>query len=346
MTTDRLESTLSRYPGVARARVDRAPDGRLTARVLPWSAQDSVHGLTEVSPTETRFLHDEIFLGETYLQGGIVLRANAVVFDVGANIGMFALFVAARCPSATVHAFEPVPEVFAKLRANVDRYGVTAHLHEIGLSARDERIRFNYYPEISIMSCRTDYAAFDNEKHLIKNYIDHQRVSGPQGREDHLAAVEAILAKEFEYDYRTCQLRRTSSLIAESGVPVIDLLKIDVQRAELDVLRGIDSTQWDLVQQVVMEVHDEDGLPTSGRVGVVRSLLEENGFDVTVSESEILTGAGRFAVQAIRPSYAADPRPVVAALGNAGELDGAAIMAWLKENSDELPDAVTVVSSL
>jgi hypothetical protein len=37
------------------------------------------------------------------------------------------------------------------------------------------------------------------------------------------------------------------------------LLKVDVERAELDVLRGVREEHWPLVRQVAMEVHDGGG---------------------------------------------------------------------------------------
>jgi amino acid adenylation domain-containing protein len=59
--------------------------------------------------SETDFLYREIFEGEGYLRHGITLEANACVFDVGANIGMFSLFVAQHAPEATVYAFRRPP---------------------------------------------------------------------------------------------------------------------------------------------------------------------------------------------------------------------------------------------
>jgi hypothetical protein len=38
----------------------------------------------------------------------------------------------------------------------------------------------------------------------------------------------------------------------------VDLLKIDVERAELEVLNGIEQSDWSKIKQVVMEVHDTD----------------------------------------------------------------------------------------
>jgi len=56
-------------------------------------------------------------------------------------------------------------------------------------------------------------------------------------------------------------LRRLSDVIATEGVERIDLLKIDVQRAELDVL-SIESEDWAKIQQM-MEVHDVEGQENS-----------------------------------------------------------------------------------
>src|SRR2546429_4364399 len=143
-----IEGMLRRYPGIARARVLRGADGRLVAQVLPWgrhsvTADSGVLAeVAGVNMAEMRFLHDEIFVGEVYLRGGIVLREGAVVFDVGANIGMFSLFIGARCPSAEVYAFEPVPEVFAKLQQNVGERGITVRSLDYGLSDREQEISF------------------------------------------------------------------------------------------------------------------------------------------------------------------------------------------------------------
>ncbi len=353
-TDTEIEEELRRYPGIARARVSRAADGRLVARVLPWGTHSVTADpgvlaeLAVMNLAETRFLHDEIFVDEVYLRGGIVLRDQAVVFDVGANIGMFSLFVGARCPSATVYAFEPVPEVFAKLVRNVEERGLAVRPFDYGLSDRDQHVSFYYYPDISIMSCRHDYTNWDNEVDLIRRYVANERRNGPPGRAEHLAQVEGLAAKDFEFTERRCRLRRLSDVIDEACVGTIDLLKIDVQRAEYDVLQGIDVRHWPLVQQISMEVHDEAGSPTEGRVAQVTRRLADEGFTVDVEVEEMLRDTGRYAVHAIRPGYAADPRPVVAAAGAARPVEAEHVADWLSARlpASRLPDQVVVVDSL
>lgn len=349
-----IEEALRRYPGIARARVRRDAEGATVARVLPWGTHsvtaDSgvVADLAVMNMAETRFLHDEIFVDEVYLRGGIVLREDAVVFDVGANIGMFSLFVTARCPSARVYAFEPVPEVFAKLGRNVDDRGVDVRPFNVGLSDRDQEVSFYYYPNISIMSCRHDYINWENEIDLIKRYVANERRNGPPDRAEHLAEVEGLANRDFEFVERRCRLRRTSDVLDETGVATIDLLKIDVQRAEYDVLNGIAERHWPLIQQISMEVHDEAGSPTEGRVARVTERLAAEGFQVDVEVEEMLRDTGRYAVHAIRPGYADDPRPVVAAAGTARVVDPEHVAAWLSARlpADHLPDQVLVVDTL
>jgi FkbM family methyltransferase len=349
-----IEEALRCYPGIARARVRRDADGRLVARVLPWgtlsvTADSGVLAeLAVMNMAETRFLHDEIFVDEVYLRGGIVLRENAVVFDVGANIGMFSLFVGARCPSARVYAFEPVPEVFATLQRNVDARGLDVRPFNCGLSDRDQDVTFYYYPNISIMSTRHDYINWDNEVDLIKRYVDNERRNGPPGRAEHLAEVESLANKDFEFVETRCRLRRISDVLDETGVGVIDLLKIDVQRAEYDVLEGMADRHWPMVQQISMEVHDEADSPTEGRVAQVTRRLTDEGFQVDVEVEEMLRDTGRYAVHAIRPGYENDPRPVVAAAGTAQAVEPGRVTDWLSSRlpADRLPDRVVVVDAL
>ena len=65
----------------------------------------------------------------------------------------------------------------------------------------------------------------------------------------------------------------------------IDLLKIDVEGAELDVLRGIDTADWPHLRQIVLEVEDLDG--TLRRV---RDALMSRGFQIEVDQDPYLRG--------------------------------------------------------
>lgn len=51
---------------------------------------------------------------------GYEIRAEEVVIDIGANIGVFAIYAATRAPGIKVYAFEPFPENIRWLRRNVE----------------------------------------------------------------------------------------------------------------------------------------------------------------------------------------------------------------------------------
>ncbi|MGH7787496.1 MAG: FkbM family methyltransferase [Candidatus Binatia bacterium] len=71
-------------------------------------------------------LFKEIWFKDDYRLRNDRLPAGATVVDIGANIGMFALFAAAEQRAARVVAFEPFPESFALLQRNATRNHLTA----------------------------------------------------------------------------------------------------------------------------------------------------------------------------------------------------------------------------
>lgn len=48
-----------------------------------------------------------------------MIRADSVVYDIGAHFGFWAIALSRLCPSGKVFAFEPLPENLARLRQNV-----------------------------------------------------------------------------------------------------------------------------------------------------------------------------------------------------------------------------------
>jgi hypothetical protein len=78
---------------------------------------------------------------------------------------------------------------------------------------------------------------------------------------------------------------------------VVDLLKIDVERAELDVLRGITPEHWPRIRKVTLECHDIDGA-LDATVDLLRSTA---GFErVVVNQPPTLRGGTLFNIYASR----------------------------------------------
>jgi FkbM family methyltransferase len=266
---------------------------------VPLPAPGRVHvwpnGLRIVAQgrTEAEHFYEDIFEKEIYRRHGIELRDGACVFDVGANIGSFTLYVHQSCPGARIYSFEPAPPLFEKLRLNTALNGVDARLFNVGLSDREGTAELTFYPHSSGMS--SFHADKDQEKEVLRLHMQREREAGLEGVAELMGFAEDLLEARFRSETFECRLRTLSGVLDEQGVERIDLLKIDVQKAELAVLQGIRDEHWPRIGQVVLEVHDLDG-----RLGRIVSLLVQRGFRVTVEQDDILRGSMLYNLFAVR----------------------------------------------
>ncbi|MDA8207090.1 MAG: FkbM family methyltransferase [Thermaerobacter sp.] len=158
-----------------------------------------------------------------YFQSGspfeFPMNRRPVVVDAGANIGMFTLCVKSCFPAAEVHAFEPVPYVFAKARRNRDFNAFDRiHLNPVGLSRKPGTV------------------------HLT--VVAH----GTQG------TIAPDLVRSDPVDKIGVPSTTLDLYTSAHDVGEIDLLKIDVEGAELDVLEGSANTLA-RTRNIVMEYH-------------------------------------------------------------------------------------------
>lgn len=250
---------------------------------------------------ETRVLYHEVFESDAYWRNGLRLSPGEVVFDVGANIGMFGLAVAARFPGVVVHAFEPMPRVYPALVANArrcDAARIEAHAYGLGkasgkkLFAFDPRFTFASSAHVrdlaSLLPGRSGPGGWREavvEDFRITGLLDDgvlgESVKRMLSSTPSAAAFFAglVLRRAVSARLVRAEVKTLTEAVAAIAPDRIDLLKIDVEGAELDVLTGIAAPTWPLVRHVVVEVHD-----VAGRVERIRSLLEEQGFEVLVEQ--------------------------------------------------------------
>lgn len=315
-----IESVLKQHPGVQDAAValreNSRIDKRITAFIVPdqalahavrkllsyddEAAGDSLYELPnrmrifQNNKGETDYLYKEIFGERAYLKHGIKLKDGACIFDVGANIGMFTLFVARQCDDVKVYAFEPIPATFDILRRNVELYGINARLFQCGLSNRPGVETFFHYPHLSLMSGR--FADVVEEIEVVKRFELNQ-----QGFQDDSALrwneglLDELLGERLACKPVSCDLRSLSEIISADGVDTIDLLKIDAEKSEMEIFEGIVPEDWPKIKQVVVEVHDIEG-----RLERVLSLLRERGFEVEVAQETYLKKTNLHVVFGVR----------------------------------------------
>lgn len=129
--------------------------------------QFSIGDLYCTNELEVSGLIYEIFHQKSYLSDFLTLSPGAVVFDVGANIGIFSLFVLKQCHYDTeIYSFEPVPATFKCLKKNLARFKHNVHVYNAGIGnvPKDCSIDFTLFGESSVT------ATYKPTDKIISNY--------------------------------------------------------------------------------------------------------------------------------------------------------------------------------
>ncbi len=239
------------------------------------------------NPGEARLLYQDIFIDRSYLKFGLTLAPRSTIVDVGANIGLFTLFAHFEAPGGKIIAVEPVPHLVDVLKANIQRHCVDAIVINRCLSDRVGKGSLIHYLDNSALSGL--HANIDAEQLLAKKIL--------RNRYPDLSAamVDGLLAAKFRHETIECETTTLSNVIHQHQIERIDLLKIDVEKAEMDVLMGILATDWPRIQSIVLEVHDIDG-----RVESVVRLLKTHGFAVEAVQNQPFAGTELFDLYASR----------------------------------------------
>jgi FkbM family methyltransferase len=257
-----------------------------------------------LSEQEAKFSYQEV---QDYFKHGIELHEGDTVVDVGANIGIFTLWVSQFLKNqVTLYAFEPIPSIFEALRQNALRVNPeNIHLFPCGLSEESKVMDFTYFPNATMLS-----SAYPDFSEKTRNQFKQMVLNNSQ------TALPPFLAwlrwipsflKPFVLDQVIrsslnqaeqviCQIKTLSEVIAEQNIQEIDLLKVDVEKSELQVLLGIQEQDWQKIKQVFVEVHD-----VNSEKDQIVALLKANGFNqITVEQLPWLQGSKLFSLYALR----------------------------------------------
>jgi len=282
--------------------VDSAPTGwslgaqKAAACLGDLSRYTLPNGLevAHLNRNETEYVYTEIFEDECYLRHGIHLPEDAIVIDIGANIGLFSLFVRGRRPRASVYAYEPNPIAFRALKANCEAHGPGLRPFNVGVSERCGSAPLSFYERASVFS---SFRSSEEEDRTAMQAVLANMVRGELGGTQPVDEyVEEFMKGRLNRQIIECPLISVSDIIRDNGLQRVDLLKVDAEKCELEILRGIDDSLWPLINQVVVEVHDR----TQRAAAEVQDLLAKRGFHCAVQEEPLLRGSGLSNVYATR----------------------------------------------
>jgi FkbM family methyltransferase len=140
-----------------------------------------------------------------------LVNSNAVIFDVGANVGLTTLPFAKHVSDGIVHAFEPDSENFEQLSKNVEINSFqNVSLHKIALQESEKQIS-------SILYMRR---AVDGDKLINRG----------------LSTLE-----KFEIHNKDTEIVNTTTVdkfVKDNCIAKLDLIKIDVEGSESRVIEG------------------------------------------------------------------------------------------------------------
>jgi FkbM family methyltransferase len=151
--------------------------------------------------------HDVRCNGEFWMLQKISTLSPMVIFDGGANVGDYTQMINETCPDSKIYAFEPVESTFQELQKCLNSNEIiNATAIQKGLYKEDTKVTINIYSG-------NEHASL----HQIKG-VGYQSI-----RQEVLDVVKG------------------DTIMKEYGIETIDLLKLDIEGAEMDALVGFEN---------------------------------------------------------------------------------------------------------
>ena len=168
------------------------------------------------------------------------LEPGSVFYDIGANIGFFSLIGARAVGSGgRVYAFEPVAENAAAVRANA---------------------ALNGFDNVCVLE-RAVSSEIDRARLLLVADRSWSMLDPGWLHPETIAVLEV-------------ETTTIDDLLARGGLPAPDVIKIDVEGAELDVIRGAGKTLSRHRPTIICEAH--------GTMPLLYELLRAEGYEIDV----------------------------------------------------------------
>jgi FkbM family methyltransferase len=164
---------------------------------------------------------DQVFVARDYDSPNLPASADVIV-DLGANIGLATMFLGLRYPTARILAVEPEPRNFAALRDNIRALGDRARARHAAAWSDDGVIHLHTEAESGL--------PFDAWGVRVS-----ARPTSTSG---------------------VTEARRMTTLLDEAGFDRVDILKIDIEGAELELFSEGAEAWLPRINMVIIETHE------------------------------------------------------------------------------------------
>ena len=195
-----------------------------------------------------------------------------VILDVGAADGQDTVRYAMRFPSARVFAFEPLSFNVEELRRTVDSNGLLdrVEIFQLALSDQDGEVDF--------------WVSGGTPPEKWAKQVTSP--PGPSGWRYSSSMLEPLEHLEHwpwcTFEREKVQARRLDALAAEEGIDSIDFAHLDVQGAELAVLRGTGALLGD-IGAIWLEVSNAEMYRGQPLRAEVESFMSQHGFQLALN---------------------------------------------------------------
>jgi len=193
------------------------------SKTINESIIKTIHGIhLIINPSVDNGVELSLFETGTYEKGTLCfieksLSSNGIFIDVGANIGLMSVFTASKFPTAKVISFEAHPNTFQLLQRN---------------------IRLNKLDNIQVI-----HNALGNLTGSVQIF-DNWHVNR--------GGASTVVKGEESNSFNVEQVRMDDALNNVSP----EMIKIDVEGAELDVIKGAEQLIKDNLPILIIEVSD------------------------------------------------------------------------------------------
>lgn len=203
--------------------------------------------ITYFNKEELKILDKEIFSDGIY--DIELVKDSPVIFDIGSHIGLSILYFKKKFPKSKIIAFEPNPNVFPLLEENIIQNGlIGVEVHDVGLGLKEGK-RLLYIDS-------SDSNAFSTSSFHPNAWNGKQKT----------LPIKVRVKKLSKYLNTKC-----------------DLLKMDVEGAELEILQElVESRKIEFIQNLVFEYHPIN----KNRFNKTMKLLVENHFELEIKEDK------------------------------------------------------------